>query len=38
MICLESRIIEDIRGIILKEDFDDLREGNTLDDFFCIKS
>lgn len=35
---LESRIIENIRGIILKEDFDDLREGNTLDDFFASKA
>lgn len=34
---LESRIIEDIRGIILKEDFDDLRKGNTLDEFFVAK-
>ena len=38
MICLESRIIEHIRGMILKEDFDDLREGNTLDDFFASKA
>lgn len=38
MICLESRIIEDIRGIILKEDFDDLRKGNTLDEFFAAKA
>lgn len=38
MICLESRIIEHIRKIILKEDFDDLREGNTLNDFFASKA
>lgn len=38
MICLESRIIEDIRGIILKEDFDDLRKGNTLHEFFQKKA
>lgn len=37
MICLESRIIEDIRGIILKEDFDDLRKGETLHEFFAAK-
>lgn len=37
MICLESRIIEHIREIILKEDFDDLRKGNTLDEFFVAK-
>ena len=37
MICLESRIIGDIRGIILKEDFYDLREANTLDEFFASK-
>lgn len=35
---LESRIIEDIRGIILKEDFDDLRKGNTLHEFFASKA
>lgn len=38
MICLESRIIEDIRGIILKEDFDDLRKGDTLHEFFQKKA
>ena len=38
MICLESRIIEHIRGIILKEDFDDLRKGNTLHEFFASKA
>lgn len=38
MICLESRIIEDIRGIILKEDFCDLRKDGTLDDFFATKA
>ena len=37
MICLESRIIGDTRGIILKEDFYDLREANTLDEFFASK-
>lgn len=35
---LESRIIEDIRGIILKEDFDDLRKGDTLHEFFAAKA
>lgn len=35
---LESRIIEDIREIILKEDFDDLRKGDTLDEFFVAKA
>lgn len=38
MICLESRIIEDIRRIILKEDFDDLRKGDTLHEFFQKKA
>lgn len=38
MICLESRIIEHIRGIILKEDFDDLRKGDTLHEFFAAKA
>lgn len=38
MICLESRIIEHIREIILKEDFDDLRKGDTLDEFFVAKA
>ena len=38
MICLESRIIEDIREIILKEDFDDLRKGDTLHEFFAAKA
>lgn len=38
MICLESRIIEDIRGIILKEDFCDLRKDNTLHEFFAAKA
>lgn len=38
MICLESRIIEHIRKIILKEDFDDLRKGDTLHEFFASKA
>lgn len=38
MICLESRIIEHIREIILKEDFDDLRKGDTLHEFFASKA
>ncbi|MBF1333276.1 MAG: hypothetical protein HXM49_03740 [Leptotrichia sp.] len=38
MICLESRIIEHIREIILKEDFDDLRKGDTLHEFFQKKA
>ena len=38
MICLESRIIEHIREIILKEDFDDLRKGDTLHEFFATKA
>lgn len=38
MICLESRIIEHIREIILKEDFDDLRKGDTLHEFFAAKA
>lgn len=38
MIYLESRIIENIRRIILKEDFDDLRKGNTLHEFFASKA
>lgn len=38
MIVLENRIIEDIRGIILKEDFDDLRKENTLHEFFQKKA
>lgn len=38
MICLESRIIEHIRKIILKEDFDDLRKGDTLHEFFAAKA
>jgi hypothetical protein len=38
MICLESRIIEHIREIILKEDFVDLRKGDTLHEFFAAKA
>lgn len=38
MICLESRIIEHIREITLKEDFDDLRKGDTLHEFFAAKA
>lgn len=38
MICLESRIIEHIREIILKEDFDNLRKGDTLHEFFASKA
>lgn len=37
MICLESRIIKHIREIILKEDFDDLRKDDMLDEFFAAK-
>ena len=38
MICLESRIIEHIWEITLKEDFDDLRKGDTLHEFFAAKA
>lgn len=38
MIVLENRIIADIRRIILKEDFSDLRKGNTLHEFFQKKA
>lgn len=38
MIVLENRIIADIRRTILKEDFSDLRKGNTFHEFFQKKA